>query len=118
MSSKDKKRKFGDNLRVAYKSAKISQEQLAKEIGVHKRTLIKYLSSKTYPDLKTAININKALGVSLDYLFSEETIVYKEEMDLDVYRKLRELFSKAEPEKLTCAEIFLDYLLKQEEVSK
>ena len=115
MSYEDKNIKFGDNLRTAYKSAKISQEKLAKEIGVHKRTLQKYLSNKTYPDLKPAININKTLGVSLDYLFSEETIVYKGEMDLDVYRKLRELFSKAEPEKLACAEIFLDYLLSQEE---
>ena len=115
MSSIDKKKTFGDNLRTACKSAKITQENLAKEIGVNKRTLQNYLSNQNYPDLKTAINISRTLCVSLDYLFAEESIVYKGEIDLDVYRKLRELFSKAEPEKLACAEIFLDYLLSQEE---
>ena len=56
------------------------------------------------------LKINAILGVSLDYLFSEN-IVRKEEMNSNVYVKLRELYSQAEPERLACAEIFLDFLL-------
>ena len=101
---------FGKNLKTAYKNAGYTQQEFAEELNISKRTLQKYVSGESYPNLDTALKINAILGVSLDYLFSEN-IVRKEEMNSNVYVKLRELYSQAEPERLACAEIFLDFLL-------
>lgn len=50
------------------KKKKISQEELAKQIGVHAPVIGRYERDEVKPSIETAFKIAKALGVSLDYL--------------------------------------------------
>ena len=59
---------FGERLRNHRKQNKLTQEQLAKEIGVAKPTIAGYERNSREPDLPKIINIAKALGVSVDEL--------------------------------------------------
>lgn len=59
---------FGQRLLSTRKKKKISQEELAKQIGVHAPVIGRYERDEVKPSIETAFKIAKALGVSLDYL--------------------------------------------------
>lgn len=59
---------FGERLVNTRKKRKMSQDELAKQIGVHAPVIGRYERDEVKPSIETAFKIAKALGVSLDYL--------------------------------------------------
>ena len=62
-------------LRIALKSKKITQKELAEKIGVNSQsTIANYLSGRTIPSLRTAQKIADVLGLSVRDFLSEDTL--------------------------------------------
>ena len=59
---------FGLRLRELRQAKKLSQEQLARQIGVSKGTIYRYEANLQEPSLHVAGRLARALGTSLDYL--------------------------------------------------
>lgn len=59
---------FGERLLSIRKKKKVSQDELAKQIGVHAPVIGRYERNEVKPSIEVATNIANALGVSLDYL--------------------------------------------------
>ena len=63
---------FGEKLRELRKKEGLTQEALAAEIDVTKRTLINYESGRCYPkQAEIVMRLAKRFSVSADYLMSE-----------------------------------------------
>jgi len=59
---------FGERLAAIRKIKKVSQEELAKMIGVHAPVIGRYERGEVKPSIEVATKIANALEVSLDYL--------------------------------------------------
>ncbi|MET3047426.1 helix-turn-helix domain-containing protein [Flavobacterium covae] len=59
---------FGERLLYTRKKKKISQEDLAKQIGVHAPIIGRYERDEVKPSIEMAYKIAETLEVSLDYL--------------------------------------------------
>ena len=59
---------FGLRLRELRQAKKLSQEQLARQIGVSKGTIYRYEANLQEPSLHVAGRLARTLGTSLDYL--------------------------------------------------
>ena len=62
---------FSDKLKALRMQAGISQEKLAVELGVTKRTIINYESGKTLPPISLLIQMSKFFGVAVESLITE-----------------------------------------------
>lgn len=80
---------FGEKLRLARKSARLTQEQLAEKLLVSRQAITKWESDKGFPDIENLKQLSALLGVSIDYLLdSGEAIdlsVTREKINLDDY---------------------------------
>ena len=67
---------FGDRLRLARKRAGLSLRDLAERMGndVSAQALSKYESGKMLPSSGVLVSLGKALGVSLDFLMSNQVV--------------------------------------------
>ena len=59
---------FGERLAQVRKKKKISQDELAKAIGVHAPVIGRYERGEVKPSIEVATSMAEALKVSLDYL--------------------------------------------------
>jgi len=59
---------FGERLAQVRKKKKISQEELAKAIGVHAPVIGRYERGEVKPSIEVATKMAEVLKVSLDYL--------------------------------------------------
>lgn len=84
---------FGERLLQVRKKRKVSQDDLAKKLGVHAPVIGRYERGEVKPSIETAARMADALGVSLDYL----TGLSDQELDQDLVKQINELQSlKAE----------------------
>ena len=61
---------IGKNLQILRKQAGLTQEALAEQVGVARRTIVKWESGESAPDLEAAARLAEALNISLDNLVS------------------------------------------------
>jgi DNA-binding XRE family transcriptional regulator len=59
-------------LKVLITQMGIKQNWLAKQAGVSPTALNTIVNGKSYPNVKTALKIAKALGVTVEYLWGED----------------------------------------------
>ncbi|TAL42024.1 MAG: XRE family transcriptional regulator [Chitinophagaceae bacterium] len=59
---------FGERLAQVRKKKKVSQDELAKAIGVHAPVIGRYERNEVKPSIEVAAKMAEALKVSLDYL--------------------------------------------------
>lgn len=78
---------FGERLALVRKKKKISQDELAKAIGVHAPVIGRYERDEVKPSIEVAAKIAQSLGVSLDYLTGNSDL----ELDADVIKKIQEI---------------------------
>lgn len=78
---------FGQRLLQARKKRKMSQEELAKMLGVHSPIVGRYERGEVKPSIEVAAKIAEALGVSLDYL----TGLSEQELDQTLLHQVNEL---------------------------
>ena len=65
--------KFGEKLRLARKRKKMTQEELAVQVGVSKRTIVNYESGEIYPKGRAMYtNLANVLDLEPSYLLSED----------------------------------------------
>ena len=78
---------FGEGLTMVRKKKKISQDELAKAIGVHAPVIGRYERDEVKPSIEVAAKIAQSLGVSLDYLTGNSDL----ELDADVIKKIQDI---------------------------
>jgi len=66
---------FGDRLSEIRKKKKISQDDLAKKIGVQAPVIGRYERSEVKPSIEAVVKIAEALNVSLDYLVGSTGLI-------------------------------------------
>src|SRR5574344_575843 len=69
--------KFEDKLIILRKNRKMSQEQLADELGVSRQAVSKWESGSSYPEMDKLIQIAKIFECTLDDLTNDEISVEK-----------------------------------------
>ena len=77
---------FGEKLKEARHSAKLSQEELAVKIGVSRSAIAKWETDKGLPDIQNLKIIASVLDVSIDHLLNDGT-----KLDLSVTREAIDL---------------------------
>jgi len=78
---------FGSMVVELRKEQKISQTDLASQLGIHKNVLGRYERNEVLPSVEIARKIADILDVSLDYLTGKVTI----EMDKDTQKRILEV---------------------------
>jgi transcriptional regulator with XRE-family HTH domain len=67
---------FADNLRSLMYEVGISQNELAKEIGVDKSVISRYLNKQTMPSIKNFLNICYVLECDTRELFEPYDLIH------------------------------------------
>lgn len=78
---------FGSIVTQLRKEQKISQTNLAKQIGIHKNVLGRYERNEVLPSIEIARKIADILDVSLDYLTGKVDV----EMDKNTRKRILEV---------------------------
>lgn len=69
---------FGEKLYQLRKEKNISQEQLAKQLGVSRQSISKWENDQGYPEVERILKLTKIFEVDANYLF-DETIFEKDD---------------------------------------
>lgn len=78
---------FGSIVVELRKEKKISQTELAAQLGIHKNVLGRYERNEVLPSIEIARKIADILDVSLDYLTGKTDV----EMDKDTQKRILEV---------------------------
>ena len=78
---------FGSTVVNLRKEQKISQTDLANQLGIHKNVLGRYERNEVLPSIEIARKIADILDVSLDYLTGKVDV----EMDKDTQKRILEV---------------------------
>jgi transcriptional regulator with XRE-family HTH domain len=97
---------FAQRLLQARKKRKMSQEELAKMLGVHSPIVGRYERGEVKPSIEVAAKIAEALGVSLDYLTGST----EEELDKAAINRLQQI-AKLSPKEKELVFEFLDVFI-------
>lgn len=81
--------KFGEKITKLKKLKKMSQVELAEKTGISRDAISKYERNDVQPSVEYAKRIADALGVSLDYLVSDND--QDEALDNDVVKRIKEI---------------------------
>lgn len=84
---------FGERLTTVRKAKKISQDELAKRIGVHAPVIGRYERGEVKPSIEVATKIADALEVSLDYLVGHSDLMLENKV-LDRVLDIQKLSEK------------------------
>jgi len=98
---------FEKRLAELRKQHKISQEELAKKIGVHQNVIGRYERGEARPSIELATKLANALEVSLDYLVGNTDI----ELDKAIIDKIITI-QKLPDEDKNCIMYSLDGLIQ------
>jgi transcriptional regulator with XRE-family HTH domain len=82
---------FWMRLKIEIKAKNTTQEWISGQIGVPFGTFRKWMTRKTYPNLKEGVEIAKLLGTSAEYLVTgleAENLNETEQKLINLYRKL------------------------------
>lgn len=99
---------FGNRLAELRKGKKISQDKLAKQIGVHGAVIGRYERDEVKPSIEMAVKIANALNVSLDYLVGNTDML----LDKDIIAKIQDI-QKLSNENKNHVFALLDAFIKQ-----
>ncbi len=78
---------IGSQIKSRRKELKISQEDLAKKIGVSRSAVSNWEIERNYPDLQIIVSLSEVLGLSLDALLKEDSAVVGKITEDTVKRK-------------------------------
>jgi transcriptional regulator with XRE-family HTH domain len=78
---------FGERLTAVRKRKKISQDELAKAIGVHAPVIGRYERNEVKPSIDTATALANTLEVSLDYLVGNTDLL----LDNDIIKRITDI---------------------------
>jgi transcriptional regulator with XRE-family HTH domain len=82
---------FGSRLRTAIEAARITQAQLAEDVGRTKGAVTQWVQGQTEPDLRTLAAICARLRVSADYLVLGVAAPYLDEQTVAIANRVQGL---------------------------
>ncbi len=68
---------IGNKLKLQRNEAGLSQEELAKQLGVSRQTISNWETNRTYPDIGSVLKLSDLYGMSLDELLKEDSNMRK-----------------------------------------
>ena len=74
-------------LKSARTDASLSQEELAKKIGVSRQTISNWENCRSYPDIGSLIKLSDLYGISLDAMLKEDRGIPEHFEDLSKKRR-------------------------------
>lgn len=98
---------FGENVALARKRKKLSQDELAKKVGTISVTIGRYERNEIKPSIEVASKIADTLEVSLDYLVGKSDIV----LDKNLVKKIADI-QKLPQEERDCVNKMLEAFLR------
>lgn len=98
---------FGKRLTEVRKDKKLSQEEIAKKVGVHGAVIGRYERDEVKPSIEMAAQIAIALEVSLDYLVGNTDVL----IDQSILNRVMDI-QKLNDEDKADAFKFLDIFLR------
>ncbi len=104
---------FGERLAMVRKKKKVSQDELAKTIGVHAPVIGRYERNEVKPSIDVATKMAEALEVSLDYLAG----LAEHELDSNITKKIISIQSLNEEDKIMLFKT-IDALLRDAKARK
>lgn len=104
---------FGKRLQEIRKEKALSQDALAKELGVHGAVIGRYERGEVRPSIEMASKIAEALGVSLDYLVGNSDLL----LDRSMIQRIQDV-QKLEKEQREHAMAMLDAFIQSNKVKK
>ena len=78
---------LGQRLKDARQNAGLSQEQLAKQMGVSRQTISNWENSRSMPDVGSAVKLSGIYNITLDELLKNKSDVLKTFEDLAAKRR-------------------------------
>lgn len=99
---------FGDRLAEIRRKKKISQDELAKKIGVHAPVIGRYERGEVKPSIEVAVKIAEALNVSLDYLVGSTDLI----MDKGIVSRIQNIQKLSDEDKGHLFALLDAFLLK------
>lgn len=98
------------NLRIVRLANGLTQEEVAREIGVKSNALCQWELGQREPDFVSLVKLADFFGVSVDYLLDREKPVNSDNRLFPIIRKV----SKIDNSLLTELDTFIDALLKKQ----
>lgn len=106
---------LGQKITKIRKEKKLSQVDIASYVGVSRDAISKYERDDIIPSVENAKKIAQALGVSLDYLVSEDDSL--EVVDVDMLNRMKEIQRLSEEDKNTVIKI-IDAFIRDTKTKK
>jgi transcriptional regulator with XRE-family HTH domain len=106
---------FGQKITQIRKEKKLSQVDVATAVGVSRDAISKYERDDIIPSVENAKKIAQTLGVSLDYLVSQEDNV--EVVDTDMLNRMKEIQRLGNDDKNTVTKI-IDAFIRDTKTKK
>lgn len=106
---------LGQKITKIRKEKKLSQVDVASFVGVSRDAISKYERDDIIPSVENANKIAKVLGVSLDYLMSEDDNL--EVVDIDMLNRMKEIQRLSEDDKSTVIKI-IDAFIRDTKTKK
>lgn len=99
---------LGQKITTIRKEKKQSQIEVAKYVGISRDAVSKYERNDIIPSVENAKKIAKMLGVSLDYLVSEDD--KQDVIDIDMLNRIKEIQRLNVDDKATITKIIDAYI--------
>ena len=106
---------LGQKITKIRKEKKLSQVDVASYVGVSRDAISKYERDDIVPSVENANKIAQILGVSLDYLMSEDDNL--EVVDIDMLNRMKEIQRLNEDDKSTVIKI-IDAFIRDTKTKK
>lgn len=106
---------LGQKITKIRKEKKLSQVDVASYVGVSRDAISKYERDDIVPSVENANKIARILGVSLDYLMSEDDNL--EVVDIDMLNRMREIQRLSEDDRSTVIKI-IDAFIRDTKTKK
>lgn len=106
---------LGQKITKIRKEKKLSQVDVASYVGVSRDAISKYERDDIIPSVENANKIAKVLGVSLDYLMSEDDNL--EVVDIDMLNRMKEIQRLSKDDKNTVVKI-IDAFIRDAKTKK
>lgn len=106
---------LGQKITKIRKEKKLSQVDIASYVGVSRDAISKYERDDIVPSVENAKKIAQVLGVSLDYMVSEDDSL--EVVDVDMLNRMREIQRLSEDDKTTVIKI-IDAFIRDTKTKK
>ncbi|MFY0599858.1 MAG: helix-turn-helix transcriptional regulator [Cyclobacteriaceae bacterium] len=100
--------RFGKRLSEVRKDKKMSQDEIAKKVGVHGAVIGRYERDEVKPSIEMATQIAEALQISLDYLVGSTDLM----LDKAIVKRIQDIQKLSEEDKKHFFALLDAFLLK------